>query len=56
MYHQLHDIVVDLAPVVDMGHGLPEFSKERLSSSFPYFLEDGNIPLDDQAGRLFLAR
>ena len=55
-YHQLHEIVVDLAPVVDMGHALPVFSEEMLSSFFPSFLEDGNIPLDDQADRLALVR
>ena len=43
---------MDWALVVDMGHALPEFSKEKLSSSFPSFLEDDNIPLDDQVGRL----
>ena len=54
VYHQLHEIVVDLSPVVDKGHALPEFSEEKLSSSFPSFMEGGNIPLDDQAGRLSL--
>ena len=52
---QPHEVLVDLAPVVDKGHALPEFSEEKLSSSFPSSLEGGNIPLGDQAGRLSLA-
>ena len=55
-YHQHHEIVAGLAPVVDIGHALPRFSEETLSSSFPSFLKDGNIPLDDQADRLSLVR
>ena len=51
-YHQHREIVVDLALVVAVGHALPQFSEETLSSFFPSFLEDGNIPLDDQADRL----
>ena len=51
-YHQHHEIFADLALVVDMGHALPGFSKETLSSSFPSFLEDGNIRPDDQVDRL----
>ena len=51
-YHQHREIVADLAPIVDVGHALPVFSEEKLSSSFPSFLEDGNIRPDDQADRL----
>ena len=42
-YHQHREIVADLALVVDVGHVLPVFSEETLSSSFPSFLVDDNI-------------
>ena len=56
MYHHPHEVLMDLAPIVDKGHALPKFFEEKLSSSFSSSLEGGNIPLGDQVGRLFLAR
>ena len=59
-WHHHPEALVDLAPIADMRpilqYALFEFSKEKLFSFFPSSLEDGSIPLGDQADRLFLVR
>ena len=53
VYHQPHEVLVDLAPITRKRHALSKFSKENLFSSFPSSLQGGSIPLGDQVGKLF---